>query len=78
MTTGKEGPIHAVQWSPKQTEFLVIYGFMPSKATLFNLKCEAVFEFGTKHRNAIYYNPHGNNILFNLKYFFFCHQFIYI
>ncbi|OXU26913.1 hypothetical protein TSAR_000356 [Trichomalopsis sarcophagae] len=59
----KEGPIHAVQWSPKQTEFLVIYGFMPSKATLFNLKCEAVFEFGTKHRNAIYYNPHGNIVI---------------
>jgi len=36
---------------------------MPAKATLFNLKCEAVFEFGTLHRNSIYYNPHGNNIL---------------
>ncbi|XP_058802809.1 eukaryotic translation initiation factor 2A [Phymastichus coffea] len=59
----KEGPIHAVEWSPKGNEFLVIYGFMPSKATLFNLKCEAVFEFGTKHRNAIYYNPHGNIVI---------------
>lgn len=56
----KEGPIHAVQWSPKNTEFCVVYGFMPSKATLFNLKCEAVFELGTLHRNSIFYNPHGN------------------
>lgn len=60
---GKEGPIHSVEWSPKHVEFCVIYGFMPSKATLFNLKCEPVFEFGTKHRNSIYYNPHGNILL---------------
>ncbi|XP_014206946.1 eukaryotic translation initiation factor 2A [Copidosoma floridanum] len=60
VTLGKEGPIHAVQWSPKQTEFLAIYGFMPSKATLFNMKCEPVFEFGTKHRNTICFNPFGN------------------
>lgn len=36
---------------------------MPSKATLFNLKCEPVFEFGKKHRNSIYYNPQGNILL---------------
>ncbi|KYN33010.1 Eukaryotic translation initiation factor 2A [Trachymyrmex septentrionalis] len=42
----KEGPIHAVEWSPRNTEFCVIYGFMPSKTTLFNCKCEAVFESG--------------------------------
>ncbi|XP_012262464.2 eukaryotic translation initiation factor 2A [Athalia rosae] len=57
---GKEGPIHSVEWSPKHVEFCVIYGFMPAKTTLFNLKCESVFEFGIKHRNSIYYNPHGN------------------
>ncbi|XP_076234660.1 eukaryotic translation initiation factor 2A [Calliopsis andreniformis] len=59
----KEGPIHAVQWSPKNTEFCVVYGFMPAKATLFNLKCEAVFEFGALHRNSIYYNPQGNILI---------------
>ncbi|KAL6258058.1 hypothetical protein P5V15_009976 [Pogonomyrmex californicus] len=59
----KEGPIHAVEWSPKNTEFCVIYGFMPSKTTLFNCKCEAVFEFGMLYRNSIYYNPHGNILL---------------
>lgn len=36
---------------------------MPSKATLFNLKCEPIFEFGTGPRNSIYYNPHGNILL---------------
>lgn len=61
--TGKEGPIHSVAWSPQSHEFCVIYGFMPSKATIFNTKCEPVFELGTGPRNSIYYNPHGNNIL---------------
>ncbi|XP_043276692.1 eukaryotic translation initiation factor 2A [Venturia canescens] len=60
VTLSEEGPIHALQWSPKGNEFCVVYGFMPSKTTLFNLKCEPVFEFGKKHRNSIYYNPSGN------------------
>ncbi|GLV37944.1 eukaryotic translation initiation factor 2A [Carabus blaptoides fortunei] len=48
----KDGPIYSVAWSPKSTEFCVIYGFMPSKATIFNLKCEPIFEFGTAPRNS--------------------------
>ncbi|XP_008547291.1 eukaryotic translation initiation factor 2A [Microplitis demolitor] len=63
VTLGEEGPIHALEWSPKSNEFAVIYGFMPSKGTLFNLKCDPVFEFGKKHRNSIYYNPQGNILL---------------
>ncbi|XP_066588986.1 eukaryotic translation initiation factor 2A [Prorops nasuta] len=63
VTLNKDGPIHAVQWSPKNMEFCVVYGFMPSKAALFNLKCEAIFEFGTVHRNSVYYNPQGNILL---------------
>ncbi|XP_076665735.1 eukaryotic translation initiation factor 2A isoform X1 [Andrena cerasifolii] len=59
----KNGPIHAVQWSPKNTEFCVVYGLMPAHATLFNLKCEAVFQFGALHRNSIYYNPQGNILI---------------
>ncbi|XP_054271256.1 eukaryotic translation initiation factor 2A [Macrosteles quadrilineatus] len=60
---GKEGPIYAVSWSPLGTEFCVVYGFMPAKATLYNLKCEAVFNLGSGSRNSIYYNPHGNILL---------------
>nr|CAD7447784.1 unnamed protein product [Timema bartmani] len=59
----KEGPIYSVEWSPKCAEFCVVYGFIPAKATLFNLKCEPVFDFGTGPRNAIYYNPHGNILM---------------
>lgn len=59
----KEGPIHAVQWSPKGNEFCVIYGYMPSKATFFNMKCDPVFEVKEAARNSIYYNPFGNIVL---------------
>jgi len=37
---------------------------MPAKATLYNLKCEPVFDFGTGPRNLAFYSPQGNNILF--------------
>ena len=64
----KEGPIHSVCWSPVEDEFCVVYGFMPAKAALFNSKCEVVYDFGSGPRNSIYFNPHGNNILFILFY----------
>lgn len=60
----KEGPIHAVQWNPKGNEFCVIYGYMPSKATFFNLKCDAVFEVKEAARNSIYFSK--NHLLFCL------------
>lgn len=59
-----EGPIHAVEWSPKSNEFCVVYGYMPSKATMFNLKCDPIFDFGTGNRNSIYFNRFGNLVLF--------------
>ena len=37
---------------------------MPAKATIFNLKCESVFDFGTGPRNAAYFNAQGSSILF--------------
>lgn len=63
ITLAKEGPIYSVAWSPKGHEFCVVYGFMPAKASIFNLKSEVIFELGTGPRNAIYYNPHGNILL---------------
>ncbi|XP_017844294.1 eukaryotic translation initiation factor 2A isoform X2 [Drosophila busckii] len=58
----KEGPVHSVKWSPKATEFVVVYGFMPSKAALYNLKCDVIFDFGEGPRNSAYFNPFGNLI----------------
>ncbi|XP_053657809.1 eukaryotic translation initiation factor 2A [Anopheles marshallii] len=59
-----EGPIHDVAWSPKSAEFCVVYGFMPARATLFNLKCDVVYDFEPGNRNSIFYNDFGNVILF--------------
>jgi translation initiation factor 2A len=64
ITLQAEGPIHAVEWSPKSTEFCVCYGFMPANATLFNMKGDSVFEFDLGIRNSIYFNDFGNLILF--------------
>lgn len=38
----------------------MVYGFMPAKATVYNLKCDPVFDFGTGPRNAVYYSPQGH------------------
>lgn len=59
----KDGPIHAVEWNPKGNEFCVIYGYMPAKATFFNLKGDAVFEIKEGARNSIYFSPFGNIVL---------------
>nr|XP_057935959.1 eukaryotic translation initiation factor 2A [Doryrhamphus excisus] len=56
----KNGPIYDTAWSPNSCEFCVVYGFMPAKATIFNLKCDPVFDFGTGPRNAAYYSPQGH------------------
>ncbi|XP_078732301.1 eukaryotic translation initiation factor 2A [Lampetra fluviatilis] len=55
----KNGPIYEATWSPTSTEYCVVYGFMPAKATIYNLSCEPVFDFGTGPRNAASYSPHG-------------------
>ncbi|XP_066540461.1 eukaryotic translation initiation factor 2A [Hoplias malabaricus] len=56
----KNGPIYDVSWSPNSSEFCVVYGFMPAKATVFNLKCDPLFDFGTGPRNAAFYSPQGH------------------
>ncbi|KAJ2964371.1 hypothetical protein NQZ79_g682 [Umbelopsis isabellina] len=60
----KEGPIHDVTWGPDSKEFVVVYGSMPSKATLFDHRANSVFDFGTNPRNFVRYNPQGRIICF--------------
>eukprot|EP00961_Rhodomonas_salina_P145026 1952119-Rhodomonas_salina.1 len=60
---GKEGPIHDVAWSPAGKEFIVVYGYIPAKATLFDVKCKAIFDFGTGARNTIAWAPHGRFVM---------------
>ncbi|KAL5267555.1 hypothetical protein ACHWQZ_G004555 [Mnemiopsis leidyi] len=58
----KNGPVYSVEWNPAKDEFIVLYGFMPCKATLFNVKCDPIHEFGENHYNEILFNPQGNMV----------------
>jgi len=55
----KEGPIHDTSWNPHDNEFLIIYGYMPAKATLFGLDCKPKADFGSNHRNIAKWSPGG-------------------
>ncbi|KAI9140595.1 eukaryotic translation initiation factor eIF2A-domain-containing protein [Paraphysoderma sedebokerense] len=59
VTLDKEGPIHDVAWSPNSKEFVVVYGFMPAKATLFDHRANAIFQFGSSPRNTVLFSPNG-------------------
>ncbi|CAK8676030.1 eukaryotic translation initiation factor 2A-like [Clavelina lepadiformis] len=56
----KKGPIYDAAWAPNSTQFCVVFGFMPAKACIFNLKCNQLFEFGATPKNECYFNPQGN------------------
>jgi translation initiation factor 2A len=59
----KDGPVHDTAWSPSGKEFVVVYGTMPAKATLFDFKCNAVFDYGTGSRNTVSWAPHGRFLM---------------
>lgn len=63
VTLDREGGIHDFVWSPNDREFTVIYGFMPAKTTIFDLRCNVIHDFGTAPRNFISYNPQGRLLL---------------
>ncbi|KAI9265700.1 eukaryotic translation initiation factor eIF2A-domain-containing protein [Helicostylum pulchrum] len=58
----KEGPIHDVTWSPDSKEFIVCYGSMPAKTTLFDHRATPIFDFGINPRNFVKFNPQGRTI----------------
>eukprot|EP00667_Euglena_gracilis_P009818 EG_transcript_9985 len=64
VTVGKAGEqVHDVAWAPNGAEFIVISGTMPrNRATLFNLKGEQVFDFGTSPRNTVAWAPNSRFI----------------
>jgi len=55
----KDGPVHAVQWSPTGDRFVVAAGNMPCQCTMHNDQCVPVYQFGAAHRNVISFAPHG-------------------
>merc|ERR1712137_902721 len=59
----KQGPIYETVWSPRGDKFVVTYGSMPSKTTLFNLKLERLMDFPIAHRNTAIFCPHGHTLI---------------
>ncbi|CEL07746.1 Putative Eukaryotic translation initiation factor subunit eIF2A [Aspergillus calidoustus] len=59
----KEGPIHDVTWSPTSKEFGVVYGSIPAKATIFNIRGVSKHSFPLGPRNTILFSPHGRFVL---------------
>ena len=60
----KDGPLHAVAWSPAGKEFAVIAGKMPPNVTLHNPRTgEPIFELGSAPRNTLSYSPQGRFLL---------------
>ena len=55
----KEGHVAAAEWSPTGEIFLMAAGNMPCQITMFNKEGDAIYEFGTMHRNTISFAPHG-------------------
>ncbi|UZJ56294.1 hypothetical protein CBS101457_005614 [Exobasidium rhododendri] len=55
----KEGPVHDFEWNPNGREFLVVYGYMPAKSTLFSYRINVIAELGTSSRNFAAFNPSG-------------------
>ena len=61
----KEGTIANIEWHPNcdKDMFVCVYGLMPAEVSLFNDKCEMIFNF--KHQgsfNGALFNPFGNLI----------------
>ena len=48
-----------MQWAPAGSDFVVMYGFMPGKVTLFGDQCRPKFEFGNMALNSAMWSPHG-------------------
>ncbi|KAJ5937423.1 Eukaryotic translation initiation factor subunit eIF2A [Penicillium verhagenii] len=59
----KEGPIHDVSWNPNSKEFGVVYGYMPAKTTIFNMRGVPKHDFPLSPRNTILFSPHGRFVL---------------
>lgn len=63
ITLDKEGPIHDFAWSPNSKEFGVVYGFMPARVMLFDLRVRTLHDFGTSFCNFISFNPQSRLVL---------------
>lgn len=50
-------------WSPNSKEFGVVYGYMPAKTTIFNVRAVPQHSFNLGPRNTILFSPHGRFVI---------------
>ena len=50
-------------WSPNSTEFGVVYGYMPAKTVVFNIRATITHQFPLSPRNTILFSPSGRFVL---------------
>lgn len=58
----KEGPVHDVSWG-SDTEFGVVYGYMPAKTTLYDIRANPTQTLSTAPRNTIKFSPNAKFVL---------------
>ncbi len=59
----KEGPIHDVAWSPNSREFGVVYGYIPSKASIFDARGNLIHTLPLAPKNTILFSPNARFVL---------------
>lgn len=52
-----------MSWNPNSKEFGVVYGYMPAKTTIFNVRGKPTHTFPLSPRNTILFSPHGRFVL---------------
>jgi len=58
------GPVYDIAWEPNKDNFCVVYGFMPSKATVFSSpKLNVVFEVDKISKNQCLFSPGNTGLL---------------
>ena len=50
-------------WNPNSKEFGVVYGYMPAKTTIFNVRGSPKHSFALGPRNTILFSPHGGRFV---------------
>lgn len=59
----KEGPVHDVAWSPRGDCFVVLAGFMPPRAVVFDSKCAPSLDLGSGPFCHARWSPHHGRFL---------------
>jgi len=58
----REGPVHDVSWG-SDSEFGVVYGFMPAKTTLYDTRANSIQTLCSGPRNTIKFSPQAKFVL---------------